>query len=107
MQQEICGKHVNDANGNPAGGNTYATGMMIRWQNGPLGRGEDRRQPNGCFVETVIAAAIDRLSYYQESDFACDENANAMESLESALAFCRNRTARREVAGVEGLHSGN
>jgi hypothetical protein len=96
-----------DADGNPAGGFVSSTGLQIEWQNGPLGRGEDRLEPNGAFVETVIAAAKQRLEYYQESKFNCEENRLAIELLNDALEVLNQRTKRREEQAVEGTHEGN
>lgn len=100
----IGSSHHNDKDGNPAGGTTWGKGISISWQNGPLGRGEDRVEPNGAFVEGVIEAAIDRLNYYQESKFKCRENALAITKLEEALHWCNHRTAKREEREVEGTH---
>lgn len=107
VQQHIEGNHNTDEDGNPAGGSTVGTGIAIDWQNGPLGRGEDRQEPNGAFVEGVIQAALDRLEHYQTTDFRCRENALAITKLEEALHWCGARTARRESAGTEGTHAGN
>lgn len=107
MKQAIVSHHFKDDDGNPAGGITTAPGLCIGWQHGPLGRGDNRQEPNGCFVETVIAAAADRLEYYQASPFNCAENAEALEHLGRALAVLEARTARREAQMVEGTHEGN
>jgi hypothetical protein len=104
MKQPIEAEHLNDPDGNPAGGRTTAIGLNINWQNGPLGRGLGRKEANGAFVETVIAAAISRLEYYQSSDFRCRENALAITKLEEALHWCNHRTAAREARDVEGTH---
>lgn len=96
-----------DPEGNPDGGYANGTGMRISWQAGPLGRGVDRIEPNGAFVETVIAAAKQRLDYYQttaEGRFSCRENALAITKLEEALHWLNARTAAREARGVEGTH---
>lgn len=80
--------------------------LRIDWQDGPLVdpvTGE-RREPNGCFVETVIRAAVGRLEHYQAGRFACEENAHALVDLRSALEFLDKRTAAREAQGVEGTH---
>lgn len=98
-------EHWNDANGNPAGGTTFGRGFTIGWQNGPLGRGKDRKEPNGAFVEDVIAAAADRIRYYQNTRFACSSNANALQHLEAALAALNARTKDREARAVEGTHA--
>lgn len=100
--QMFVSNHVSDAEGRPTGGTTYGPGFAIGWQNGPLGRGIERADSNGAFVETIIAAARDRLDYYQDSPFHCGENAEAIEFLTQAIGALRKRTARREEAGVEG-----
>jgi len=96
--------HWSDASGNPAGGCTQGTGFTISWQNGPLGRGAERKEPNGAFVESVIKAALGRLQFYQESQFACEENALAIGHLAAALGILNDRTANREKRAVEGTH---
>ena len=104
MNQHLTREHRNDADGNPAGGSVSGTGINIEWQNGPLGRGEDRIEPNGAFVEGVIAAAIQRIAYYQATKFSCRENAIALTHLETALLWLNKRTAEREARQVEGTH---
>lgn len=105
MQQQFQSQHDNDSNGNPAGGCTSGTGLQITWQNGPLSVDGLRKEPNGCFVETVIAAALDRIQYYQASKFNCRENALAVTKLEEALHWLNHRTANRKNRGVEGTYS--
>jgi hypothetical protein len=102
MRQEIDCHNFTNEDGNPSGGSVRGTGLEIDWQNGPLGRGEDRQAPNGAFVEGVIEAALQRIEYYQNSKFKCRENAIAATKLEEALLWLQNRTAKREGRGVEG-----
>lgn len=104
MLQDIKSTH-NTEGGAPMGGHTEAIGLSIEWQNGALSVDGVRKDPNGCFVETVIAAALDRLEYYQSSKFACRENALAVTKLQEALHWLNHRTAAREKRGVEGTHS--
>jgi hypothetical protein len=85
IMSDIVTHHFFDVNGNPAGGTTFGRGFAIGWQNGPLGRGVDRKESNGAFVEDVIEAAADRLAYYQGSTFASDHNARALDALRMAL----------------------
>lgn len=102
-------EHWLDANGNPAGGVSTGRGFAISWQNGPLGRGPDRREPNGAFVEEIIEAAAGRIRFYQtgaNGRFACAENANALSYLRMAVNALNERTARREAQQVEGTHEG-
>lgn len=97
-----------DDHGRPAGGTVDGTGLLIRWQNGPLGRvGTDERiEPNGAFVETVLLAVVQRIEHYQEH-FPCHENAKALEHIEIALGWLNARTNRRVEQKVEGTHEGN
>jgi hypothetical protein len=99
-----CGNQQ-DENGNPTGGSVRGTGLSIDWQNGPLGRGEDRKEPNGAFVETVIDAARQRIEFYQASKFKCRENAIALTKIEEALLWLNKRTADRDKRQVEGTHT--
>lgn len=98
-----------DPDGNPAGGYVRGVGLDIDWQDGPLGRGPDRAEPNGAFVETVIRAAKQRIEHYQKAadgKFRCRENALAITKLDEALLWLKQRTERREAEGVEGTHDG-
>ena len=97
-------EHWSDDQGRPAGGVTSGRGFAISWQNGPLGRGADRREPNGAFVEDVIGAVMDRIRFYEASEFSCDENRCALEHLEAAARVLDGRTKDREARGVEGTH---
>lgn len=107
MRTEFFEEHWLDGEGKPAGGVTTGTGFTISWQNGPLGRGDDRKEPNGAFVENIIDAAAGRLKAYQSTQFRCAENQEAIALLELALEHLNNRTARREAAGTEGTHDGS
>lgn len=104
MQQDIYASNFLDDNGMPAGGGVVAPGLAIEWQNGPLAVDGVRNEPNGCFVETVIAAALQRIEWYQAGRFACDTNAEAAYHLRLALDALHRRTADREARGVEGTH---
>jgi hypothetical protein len=104
MLQRIESRHDVDFSGNPTGGISRGLGIDITWQNGPLGRGADRKEPNGAFVEGVIQAALHRLEFYQFGKFKCRENALAITKLEEALHWCHARTERREMQGVEGTY---
>lgn len=107
MKQGHFDEHWRDAEGRPAGGVSSGKGFTISWQNGPLGKGADRREPNGAFVEDVISAAIARIQFYQDSDFTCDENALALHGLKVAAKALDMRTTRRVDENVEGTHEGN
>lgn len=93
-----------DTHENPAGGVVEGVGLKIEWQNG---RQEDgtRIEPNGAFVETVIAAAVKRIEFYQNSKFKCRDNAIALTHLETALLWLNKRTQDREERKVEGTHT--
>lgn len=105
MRTPIYERHETDADGRPAGGVTVGRGFTIAWQNGPLAVDGVRREPNGAFVEDVIAAAIGRIEAYQASMFACPENADALVALKAAAQYLDDRTKSRVSRGVEGTHT--
>jgi len=105
MEQRIVSEHRVDENGMPAGGTTEGVGIKIEWQDGPLGRDADKKEPNGAFVEGVILAAIDRLEWYQRSIFKCQANLDALLHLYSANQRLNERTREREERKVEGTHA--
>lgn len=96
----------NDENGMPAGGYVRGKGIDIDWQNGPLVHPEtgERLEQSGAFVEDVLRAVIQRVEYYQSTQFACRENALAITKMQEALHWFQHRTADREERGVEGTH---
>jgi len=102
--QPIHQNHLRDEAGRPAGGTTTGRGIEITWQNGPLAVDGVRKEPNGAFVEGVIAAAIGRLEFYNSTEFRCRENSLAITKLEEALHWLQHRTAAREARGVEGTY---
>ena len=104
MEQKIEHHHYHDNDNNPTGGYSTGTGISIRWQDGPLGRGADRKEPDGAFVEGVIQAAIGRLEFYQASKFHCMYNSEAIRHLQLALSTLNDRTRTRESREVEGTH---
>lgn len=108
MLAEFDSINNTDDKGNPTGGQVRGTGLAIEWQNGPLGRGNERKDPNGAFVETIIAAALQRIEFYQNASggrFKCRENAIAITKLEEALLWLDKRTRDREKRQVEGTHT--
>lgn len=59
---------------------------------------------NGVMNEDLIAIVIDRMRGFQDSSYACRDNALALTKLEEALMWLRHRTDERESRGVEGTH---
>ena len=107
MKQDTYCENKYDTQGSPAGGCVRGVGLSIDWQDGPLGRGEDRKEPNGAFVETVISAVLQRIEHYQvvhSGKFSCDENRDAIVYLEEALKCLNSRTKDREAREVERTH---
>lgn len=72
----------------------------VKFQKGPI----KEHGVNGVMNEDLIAMVIDRLNSFQESPYACRENALAVTKLEEALHWLRHRTLSREKRGVEGTH---
>lgn len=103
--QKLTAENLTDKEGNPSGGSVKGMGIDIKWQNGPLGRGEDRKAPNGAFVEGVLQSALQRLQFFQASKFRHHRNHNAIVWLERAMEELELRTKERESRDVEGTHA--
>ena len=104
MRRELAFQNWNDRVGNPAGGIVAANGLSIRWQDGPMGQGEDREAPNGVDVEDVLEAAVQRLAFLQNGR-ACFENTMAITKVQEAIHWLDARTRDREARGVEGTNA--
>ena len=102
--QSLECENVCDDNANPTGGTVRGNGISIDWQDGPLGRGDNKVGPTGAFTEDVILAVIQRLRFYQGSKFVCRQNALAITHLEDALHWLQARHEEREKREVQGLH---
>lgn len=102
---KITENHTRDSDGNVTGGTTSGVGISITWQNGPLGRGAERVEPNGAQVEDVLKAGLGRLQAFQDTKHKCRHNALAITKIEEAIHWLNARTAEREERGVEGTHA--
>lgn len=91
---------------NPTGGYVHGPGLCIAWQDGPRGKdAEGNLLPaNGAFVEDALAAAFQRLAFFQDSKFNSPDNAEAMEHISAALDALSLRTKARANRGVLGSH---
>lgn len=74
--------------------------QTISFQDGPIGE----VGVNGVTNEVLLAIVIDRLEGFQSSQWACHENAAALENCRNALGCLEARTKDREARGVEGTH---
>ncbi len=103
--RQLAHEHEVDDAGQPAGGKAVGVGLSIEWQNGPRGQGATRFQPNGATVKDVIDVALSRLEFFQtvnDGQYACAENAEAIEHLRAARKALDDRAARRYGAGIKG-----
>ncbi len=98
MIQNLAEKHDVDSTGAPAGGQTSGPGILIDWQNGPVGQ-------SGAFVETVVQAAINRLLQFQSTRFKCREYSIAITKMEEAIHWLQARTSDRERRGIDGTNA--
>ena len=106
----VYGHNEKDGDGNPAGGKAYVSSSLhqnqrdmavICWQDGPVNR-EANEEPNGAFVEDIIAICIERLNFYQTSPFNCPENAMAIENFQKGNELLLARRKERQERQVEG-----
>lgn len=71
---------------------------VLNFQAGPI----KEVGQNGVTAESLVAIAIHRLECFQEGPFACQENADALEALRTALNLMQKRTRDRIARQVEG-----
>lgn len=71
---------------------------QIHFQEGPM----KESGLNGLFMEDLLAMCLARLEAFQDSDFACQENEDAIKGIVSALTAMRSRTDRRTKEGTIG-----
>ena len=99
-----------DGDGNPVGGsadfyhgNEDSHGWpfveSFRFQEGVISKGV-----NGLMIEDLIQVLIDRLNYFQKSQFSSDFNAEAVQHLGRAYDSLMKRRYDRERRGVLGKH---
>ena len=74
--------------------------IAIEFQHGPIAQ----VGTNGITQEVLTAILIDLLRCFQDSTYACTENAEALGHYESALAALKRRTEKRVARGVEGTN---
>lgn len=72
----------------------------VNFQKGPI----KEAGINGVMNEDLLLMVITRLQHFQNSQFACRENAIALTKLEEALMWMNKRTEARTKRGVEGTH---
>jgi hypothetical protein len=76
------------------------TTLSILFQNGTI----PDNGVNGVTQEALLVIAADRLNSFQNGPFACDDNAEALEHIVSAINCLHRRTKNRIAAGTEGKH---
>jgi hypothetical protein len=74
--------------------------IKIKFQLGPI----REHGVNGTNIETVVGLLISRLEGFQAGPFNCQENADAIHHLNTAVATLQSRTKTRVAAGVEGTN---
>lgn len=74
----------------------------IQFQCGPRTAPESTR---GIIDSDLLEIVRDRLSAFQEGDFACDENAKALEHVEIALMYLNKRVEDRLERQVLGTNN--
>jgi len=73
----------------------------INFQHGPV----KEKGVNGVSNEDLINMVLKRLSAFQETEYKCRENAEAITKLEESLMWLRKRTSDREIRNVVGASS--
>ena len=76
------------------------TTLSILFQNGTI----PENGVNGVTQEALLAIAADRLNSFQDGPFACADNAEALNHINSAIECLLRRTRSRIAREVEGKH---
>lgn len=107
QSNEIRARNYTDENGNPAGGYCSGPGLCIHWQDGPRGSAPNAtlNPANGAFVEDVILAAIQRLEFFERSQYAHPANADAIRACRAAIKSLHDRAIERKSRGVLGVNA--
>ncbi len=82
----------------PPAENEVSWVQPISFQNGPI----KENGVNGAQNEDLLAIVIHRLKGFESGEFACAENADALQKCQDALLRLEDRTADRKERGVEG-----
>ncbi len=80
------------------GDDRFRTLEEIRFQSAPIPDVGVQGVTNEC----LLAIVADRLQSFQNGDFPCEENAEALEATRLALRALEKRTADRRARGVDG-----
>lgn len=73
----------------------------IRFQTGPI----KENGVNGVQNIDLLNIVIDNLNHFQNSKYACRENAVALTKLEESVMWLNKRTSDRTTRNVEGIDS--
>ena len=73
----------------------------LQFQHGPI----KEVGTNGITHEALLAVLADRLEGFQSGQYACPENALALEHIRKATEALHSRTKKRVERGVEGTHT--
>jgi hypothetical protein len=66
-------------------------------------KGSVKEMPqNGVFMEDLLSICRHRLECFQAGEYACPENAEALDHIMKALEALDKRTKGRQTRGVEG-----
>lgn len=89
-----------DSDGTHQGGTSTGIGYTIAWQRGAI----DVEGRNGALLIEVLESCCHQLSYFQDSQLACEENTVALSHLNGAIAMLKSRRDRRSEEGKLGTH---
>jgi hypothetical protein len=97
---EPIDKNWTDENGLHQGGVSTGIGFTIAWQRGPL----NEAGRNGAFLLEVLESCRNQVLYFQDSQFACQDNLDALSGLGMAIEALSRRKSRRAAEGTLGTH---
>lgn len=90
-ERGLFSRHWEKLYGAPDGGVSFGPGFVISWQRGAL----DINGRNGAFLLDILAVCQTQLEYYEEGDFACTENKEALDHLNACIRTLESRHQNR------------
>lgn len=90
--------HVYDIVTNGIVDDNLITLSCIKFQKGPV----KETEINGIFIEDLLRICEHRLECFQNTNFKCNENTQALIKIQEALMWLDARTKDRETRNVQG-----
>lgn len=100
LESVVINQNWTNDNGTHNGGVSTGIGFTISWQRGPI----NEAGRNGAFLIEVLQSCFNQLEYFQNSNYSCQENVEALIHLQKCIELLESRRNRRLSTGTLGTH---